>query len=449
MNTSFTALARRLFQRVAGLDPARLVLLGYASYIVLGWAALCLPWSVHAGVPATWLDHLFTATSAVSTTGLATVGTATTYTGFGEFVVLLLIQFGGLGYMTISSCLLLAVSGRLEPWRERVGAASLALPADFNVKQFLKLTVGYTLAIEAAGAYFLYPSFRDAGAEAPVWQAVFHSVSAFCTAGFGLYGDSFESFRTDTFLNGTIIALSYRGAVGFIVVHDVWLSLAGRKLRVTFTTKVILAATAAVSVVGTVLLALDEPLLQAMPAGERWLAAWFQVMTASTTVGFNTVPIGALSTSSLFLLVVVMIIGASPAGTGGGLKTTTFTALWAVGMSVLRKRERPTFIGREIPVARIRMAVAQALFYGLTLGAGIYALALVQPDGNLADQMFECASALGTVGLSRGITGVLNEAGKLVVVALMFAGRVGPLGLGTVFFRPRETQPAPEEDVVM
>ena len=273
MNTSFTALARRLFQRVAGLDPARLVLLGYASYIVLGWAALCLPWSVHAGVPATWLDHLFTATSAVSTTGLATVGTATTYTGFGEFVVLLLIQFGGLGYMTISSCLLLAVSGRLEPWRERVGAASLALPADFNVKQFLKLTVGYTLAIEAAGAYFLYPSFRDAGAEAPVWQAVFHSVSAFCTAGFGLYGDSFESFRTDTFLNGTIIALSYLGAIGFIVVHDVWLSLAGRKLRVTFTTKVILAATAAVSVVVAAVAARQQLMLMSLDEAAAVLSA--------------------------------------------------------------------------------------------------------------------------------------------------------------------------------
>jgi trk system potassium uptake protein TrkH len=123
--------------------------------------------------------------------------------------------------------------------------------------------------------------------------------------------------------------------------------------------------------------------------------------------------------------------------------------LWAVGMSAVRKRERPTFIGREIPVARIRMAVAQALFYGLTLGAGVYALALVQPDGNFADQVFECASALGTVGLSRGITGTLNEAGKWVVVVLMFAGRVGPLGLGAVFFQPRESTPLPEEDVVM
>lgn len=450
MKTSPAVLLRRFVRGLAELDPVRLVVLGYASYILLGWLLLSLPVSREDTAEADWLDHLFTATSAVSTTGLATVATAETYSWFGEAVVLALIQFGGLGYMTISSCVLMAFSrGRLEPWRARVGAVSLMLPAGFDLRRFIWLSVGYTLLIEAAGAAMLYPVFRDSGAPGPLWQAVFHSVSAFCTAGFGLFSNSLESYRTDVPLNLTIITLSYLGAIGFIVMHDAALSLAKLKPAVTFTSKIILASTAIISVAATILLALDEPALQVLPWGERWLSAWFQVMTASTTVGFNTVSIGELSTATLFLFTIIMIIGASPAGTGGGLKTTTITALWAVMLAVIRRRQHPTLFGREIPVVRIRMAVAALLLYSLTLAAGIYALALIHPGVPLQDQVFECISALGTVGLSRGITGSLDWAGEVIIIALMFLGRVGPLGLGTMFFRGGPEPAVPEEDVVI
>ncbi|HEY0966244.1 MAG TPA: potassium transporter TrkG [Opitutaceae bacterium] len=450
MNSSFAASLRRLGRGLTALDPLRLVVLGYASYIITGWALLCLPWSQHRPGTADWLDHLFIATSAVSTTGLSPVSTADTYTWFGEAVVLALIQFGGLGYMTVSSCLLMAFSGgRIAPWRERVGAVSLMLPPGFDFRRFLLLTMSYTLVIEAAGAVLLYPIFRDGGAVNPVWQATFHSVSSFCTAGFGLFNDSFESYRGHHGLNLVIIVLSYLGAIGFLVVNDAWLSLVRRKAAVTFTTKIILTCTAAISVVGTGLLVAGEPSLATLPLGERWMAAWFQVASASTTVGFNTIPIGAISGASLFLLTVVMIIGASPAGTGGGLKTTTFTALWGVMLAVMRRRERPSLLGREIPVVRIRSAVASLLLYSLTLAAGIFALALVQPESALADQVFECISALGTVGLSRGLTGNLNSAGLGIVTLLMFIGRVGPLGLGMIFFRPGPEPVEPEEDVIV
>lgn len=450
MHSSFAARLRRWGRGLAALDPLRLVVLGYASYILTGWALLCLPWSQHDPGAADWLDHLFVATSAVSTTGLSPVSTADTYTWLGEAVILALIQFGGLGYMTISSCLLMAFSGgKIAPWRERVGAVSLMLPPGFDFRRFLLLTMSYTAVVEAAGVALLYPIFRDHGAADPLWMAIFHSVSSFCTAGFGLYNDSFESLRGDVGLNLTVMALSYLGAIGFLVVNDAWLSLVRRRAAVTFTTKIILASTAAISLVGTVLLVAAEPTLASLPAGERWLAAWFQIASASTTVGFNTVPIGAISGASLFLLTIVMIIGASPAGTGGGLKTTTFTALWGVMLAVLRRRERPSLLGREIPVVRIRSAIASLLLYSLTLAAGIFTLALVQPQSALADQVFECISALGTVGLSRGLTGSLNPAELGVVTLLMFIGRVGPLGLGLIFFRPRSHAPEPEEDVVV
>jgi trk system potassium uptake protein TrkH len=310
--------------------------------------------------------------------------------------------------------------------------------------------VWFTLIVEALGAAALSPVFAARGAPQPWWQAIFHSVSAFCTAGFGLFNNSLEDYRDDIWLNLVVMALSYLGAIGFIVIHDVWNSLLRRRPHMTLTSKVILWSTFWISAIGTVLFALDEPSVGSLPPLARWQSALFQVMTASTTVGFNTIPIGALSSSSLFLLTIVMVIGASPSGTGGGLKTTTLSALWAEMFSVIRRRPAATFFGRAIPPVRMRAAVASALFYGLTLAAGIYTLALVDRSP-LADQMFECASALGTVGLSRGITGGLSPAGKCVLVLLMFFGRLGPVVLGLAFFRPsrNEETKAIEEDVVV
>lgn len=450
MKAPVAAFARRLFVRAERTEPLRLLVLGYLSYVLLGWALLCLPISQQAG-GATALDHLFMATSAMSTTGLATVSTADTYSWFGEAIILALIQAGGLGYMTVGSFFMLAVSGRLPSVNQRVSGAALSLPHGLDLGRFVRLLMVYTLAVEAVGALALHAMvFGPRGAPDAVWLSVFHSVSAFCTAGFGLFNDSFESYRSDPALNFILIALSYLGAVGYLVAHDIWQSIRHVRLHVTLTTKIIVLSTAWVSLVGTVLFALEEPAIRALPPAERWLAAWFQVMSASTTVGFNTVPIGALSASSLFLLVVIMMIGASPAGTGGGLKTTTFTALWAVMTAVLRRRPEPVFMGREIPEVRVRAAAAATLFYGLTLAAGIYTLALFE-DAPLADQMFECASALGTVGLSRGLTPSLGDAGKLVIIVLMFLGRVGPLAIGMAFFGPPREKPAesPEEDVAL
>jgi trk system potassium uptake protein TrkH len=440
--------ARAFVHRVFS-DPLRLVVLGYAFYIVVGWLVLALPFS-RTGAAASWLDLLFTSTSAVSTTGLTTVSTVDTYTWIGQAVILLLIQLGGLGYMTVGSFTVLSLTGKLPPLRERVGITTLSLPTGFQIAAFLRVVMLFTLAIEAVGAAALYPVFVAHGAPNPVWQSVFHSVSAFCTAGFGLFNDSFETYRADTWLNIVICALSYLGAIGFIVLSDFWSFVRGRKSWLTLTSKIILISTLVISVAGTVLFFLDEPAIAGLPAGERWLAAMFQVMTATTTVGFNTVPIGALSASSLFLLTAVMIIGASPSGTGGGLKTTSVTALWAVMISVVRRRGQVTFLNREIPDARVRAAAANVLFYFFALFAGIYALALVE-TAPLADQMFECASALGTVGLSRGITASLTDTGKAIIVVLMFLGRVGPLALGMALVSraPAEADESPEEDVAI
>lgn len=433
-------------------DPVRLLVLGYLSNLALGWLLLCLPFS-QAREGISLLDHLFTAVSAMSTTGLATVSVGSSYSSFGQTIVLLLIQAGGLGYMTLGSFVLLTVSGRLSPLRARVGAMAWSMPEEFDVRAFLRLIWTYTFAIEFVGAvaYYFYV-FRDLGLTQPVWQSVFHSISAFCTAGFSLLDDGFVRFRGHAALNTITIVLSLLGAIGFLVVNDVWNTLRRRRLHLTLTTKIILVSTFTILVIGTGLFYFQEPSIAALPTNERALSAFFQVMSATTTVGFNSIPIEALSDSALFLLTVAMLIGASPAGTGGGLKTTTVSALWAVMMSALRRRSQSSFLGREIPDARIRSAVAGTMFYGFTLVVGLYLFTLFE-EASFADQAFECASALGTVGLSRGLTSGLADASKWVLIGLMFAGRVGPLVLGMSLLAPRRSTEqlgvgVPEEDIV-
>lgn len=417
---------------VSRLHPSSVVTLGYLSYIVIGALLLCLPLA-QRGDGAGVLDNLFTATSAVSTTGLSTVSVADRYSFPGQAVILALIQLGGVGYMTVGSFFVLSRRSELTPARVEIGKAVFSLPASFRMDKFIRSVVRFTVVIELAGAAALYVLFRRAGVEQPLWSAVFHSVSAFCTAGFGLYNNSFESFAADPWMNGVLAALSYLGAVGFIVCIDFARMLTGKVEQVTLTTKIILWATLWMTAVGTMLIFLGEPLLRGLPPEDRLLAAFFQCMTAMTTVGFNTVSIGALSKATLLVMIVLMVIGSSPAGTGGGLKCTTVTAILGIMRSAARGEKEATFWGRAIPPDRVWAAVATLGFYLVTLLAGTYLLELTQPSPFEAN-FFEAASALGTVGLSMGITCGLTGLGKWIIIGLMFCGRVGPLTLGTVLF---------------
>jgi trk system potassium uptake protein TrkH len=433
----------------ARLSPAQLLVCGFASYCLIGWVLLWLPWSVEAGVEVGALDHLFTVVSAVSTTGLATVATGDSYSFWGELVVLLLFQLGGIGFMTVTSFVILGRGREITTAREGVLKAGFALPTYFDVKRFVRHVVVFSLVIEAAGALVLWREFAAAGVENAGWFAVFHSVSAFATAGFGLRGNSLEDFSDNVTVNVTISSLAYLGAIGFIVMQDVWLSLRFREHMITFTSRVILTMTVGVLVVGSAVVYLAEPALSRLPWDERLMAAVFQVGAASSTSGFNTVPIGGLGAASLAVLICAMVIGASPSGTGGGLKTTGASALWATVVSVMRGRERVTLMGNEIPPARLLIATAAATFYLVCLSLTTLALCLVQPH-DLARLVFEAASALGTVGLSTGITGEMTPAGKWVLIIAMFIGRVGPLTLGLALLhrRPRP-QPVEVDDLAV
>jgi trk system potassium uptake protein TrkH len=414
------------------MHPAKLVLLGYASYTLFGWLLLCLPIAQRASGTGA-LDHLFIATSAISTTGLVTISISDSYTRFGQIAVLLLIQLGGIGYMTLGSFVILAGKRELSRTRMAIGKTVFSLPESFDLGHFIKGVVAFTFIIETAGAVVLFFLFRASGQPDAAESAIFHSISSFCTAGFSLYNNSFEGFANNFWINATIAALSYLGAIGFIVCLDFWNMATGRVKAITLTSKIILWTTFWLSCAGTLLLFLGEPSLRSEPVETRLLESFFQAMSAMTTVGFNTVGIGGLSKASVLLLIVLMVIGASPSGTGGGLKCTTFSAFLGVMRSAIRGEQEVRFWNRPIPVERVWTAVGSVGFYLFALVIGTYLLEMTEHTP-FDQNFFEAASALGTVGLSMGITASLSNIGKIIIILLMFCGRLGPLTFGMALF---------------
>jgi len=439
--------ARAVAANMHEWHPLRQLLLGYGLYITGTWVLLCLPIAWQNG-PVRALDNLFTATSAVSTTGLATVNPPEAYSFFGELVILLGLQVGGMGYMTLGSFVLLMRHRELPELRGKISRATFALPEGFDLKIFLRHVVLFTLLIEVVGAAALFFAFRAAGLPEALWPAIFHSASSFCTAGFSIFPNSLESYRADFWVNAIVTALSCAGAVGFLVFSDYWLSLTGRRARPTITTRVIVYFTCASIALGSLLLFLVEPTTRHLPVGERLLTSMFQAMSALTTVGFNTHAIGTMHDASVLLLIMLMLIGASPSGTGGGLKSTTVSAGVATLFSVLRQRKRITFWGKRVPRYRLNMAYASSLFYLIVFACGGFLLLLVQPQP-FGDVLFEVASALGTVGLSRGLTADLLPVGKLIVIVLMYLGRIGPLTFGLAVLAGRAQVAGGEEDLAV
>lgn len=435
--TRFVTWVVRLSERVGAV---RLLVLGYALYAALGWVLLALPIAHEPGAEVNAMDALFTAVSALSTTGLSTVDTPGAYSSFGEAVILLLIQAGGLGYMTLGSFIALSARREMSPLRAEIGRLTFTLPAGFEIAPFVRAVCLYTFAIESLGTAALWGAFRHAGVESPLWHAVFHSISSFCTAGFSTFPDSLASFRDDFWVNAIVGVLSVAGAVGFIVVVDAARRLTGRTCSMTITSRIIVVGTLISIVGGTALLWLSDPGLRELPPEKALMAAGFQAMTAATTVGFNTVDIGHLSDAAVTVTAILMIVGASPSGTGGGIKTTTVSAMLGQVSAALRSRSIVTFWGRPIPLERVRAASAAATCYIVTLALATLAMQIVDHHA-FADVFFEAASALGTVGLSRGITGDLSPLAEVIVIALMFVGRVGPLTIGTAMFLAADRGP--------
>ncbi|MBN8576607.1 MAG: potassium transporter TrkH [Cytophagales bacterium] len=419
------------------LTPQQNLLFGFASYTLIGCALLSIPYAQNQSVSS--IDNLFVATSAISTTGLVTVSISDSYSWFGQFIVLGLIQIGGVGYMTFTSFVMLSLKSDLTHWHQRVLNSEFSMPKGFKIQDFLRAVIVFTVCIETLGAVALFIAFRAKGIEHnfAIWSSIFHSVSAFCTAGFGLYNNSFESFYGDVAVNGIISALAILGSLGFIVVTDFWSRLTRKTRVISFTTKIILLTTAVLSALGTLVIYFLEPAVQHVPASTRLMVSFFQSMTALTTVGFNTIPLSNFILPVLLVIVLLMYVGASPSGTGGGMKSTTLVALLAIMTSRIRGKSSVTFLGKAIPLDRMYVATSTFILYASVIFGATFLLS-VSENFSLQQILFETTSAIGTVGLSLGITSALSTAGKIVLIVVMFIGRMGVITFGLAILAKRK-----------
>lgn len=428
--------------------PQRQLVMGYTGYTILGTLALMLPFATNR--PVAFIDHLFNAVSAISTTGLAAADVAHDYTFWGQAVILLLIQLGGMGYMTLTSFVMLKITRHLGGINKHVFASQFSFPQEMPDRFMLRNILRFMFFFEALGVALLYPYFAATHQDQPLWSAVFHTVSAFCTAGFSIYSDNLMRFECDYYVNGVIMLLSYMGAMGYIMMTDLARKLTRRKHRVTFTTKVIVTITCGLSLWSTVHLFFFEPQLQQYAWGDRLLISLFQSMSAMTTVGYNTIDVSLLSRVSLLILSVAMYIGASPSGTGGGLKSTTLSAIYAYTKAKLGLRKEVALCGNTIPTYRLETALTTFIFYTFILLAGIYLMALFEPESTaFMDIIFEASSALATAGLSCGLLTSVTVGSKVVLILLMFIGRIGVLTLGNVLISNSRNKSLKEGDLIV
>jgi len=434
------------------LNPSQTIIAGFAAIILGGALMLSLPAASATGQPVPFLTALFTATSATCVTGLVVVDTATQWSPFGQLIILLLIQLGGLGYMTAAT-LMAMVLGRRIGLRERIVLQEANnLYTIGGVVRFTRTMVLVTLAIEAAGAILLalrwIPQF---GLGRGAYYGIFHAVSAFNNAGFDLMGGfrSMTAFAGDLPVNVILAALIIIGGLGFTVLVD----LGSRPRRFTLHAKVVLSTTVALIVAGTLLVLLLEyrnpETLGRLPLGQKVLAAFFQSVTPRTA-GFNTLDVGKMLDPTLMLLIALMFIGASPGGTGGGIKTTTFVAPLAVILSMIRGRPDPEIFRRRLHPVVVYKAVTIALV-GIAFVVTMATLLTLTDRVEFLAALFEVTSAFGTVGLSTGITPALTTAGRILIMLTVFTGRVGLLTM--TFALSGRQQPAnfryPEERILV
>lgn len=418
------------------VTPVQTLSLGYVAVILFGAILLCLPFSSANYQYTSFIDALFTSASAVSTTGLAVVDTGSYYSIFGQVVIIALVQVGGLGYMIFFAFISLSVGYRFTINGKRLLNESIARPATIDLKRFIKSVVLFTVFFELVGAIvFIFIFLKRYPLAESIFSATFHSISAFCTAGFSLYSDSFTFYANDFTTNLIIAIITIAGGIGFFVLHDVSkyiVDIFKRKhpTRLTDHSKLVLLVTASLIVGGSFFIILTtDTNLNLNSLDSKIYASTFQAISASTTTGFNSVDIGTMNAISLLCLVFLMFIGASPGGTGGGIKTSTFGIILLFVKKVIGNRDEICVFSRRISLAVVEKAIAITILAAVYLLLVVFVLAISERF-SIFQLLFEATSALGTVGLSMGITPTLSPLGKVVIIMTMLVGRIGPLAIG-------------------
>lgn len=439
----------------------RTICLGFLAVIITGALLLLLPFSHphgHWGNPVT---ELFTATSAVCVTGLSVVDVSGYYSGLGEFLIALMAQVGGIGYMTATTFLLLLL-GRKFRLRDKLAVhQSLETPGISGARQMIISIVAVTLICELTGIFaLLFVFVPDLGFDQGLWFAFFHSISAFNNAGFGLFSDNFIGYVNDPLLNLTITALIIVGGLGYQVIMELYLWFdnwrKGQPRRVMFSMhfKVVTSTTVALLVLGTIAFLATEfnnpDTLGSLTWQGKLLAAWFQSVTVRTA-GFNTLNLPTMTTTSLFISIALMFVGASPGGTGGGVKTTTLRVLMMCTRATLQGKQEATCYQRKIPTNLILKSVSVVVASLATVIIATILISLAEPDMEFLPILFEAVSAFATVGLSIGVTAKASVTTQLILIPTMYVGRVGVLLLMAAFIGDPapSTVHYPEEELLV
>ncbi len=439
--------------RLERLSPAQALVFYYSVAILLGALLLTLPLAGHGG-GLSFLDALFTATSAQCVTGLVVCDVGTRLTVFGQLVVLVLIQIGGLGIMTFSVYLFFYLGVGVGAKGRWIINDTLSHTPVKSLPDLIRRIFLLTAFTELTGMVLLAVAFVPRlGWIHGIYYALFHSISAFCNAGFSLFSDNLVSFQGNALVNLTVMGLIIVGGLGFLVVMEVLGRVQSardsRCRRLSLHSRLVLVTTGCLLVFGTLAIALMEwrGSLAGMPAGRALLTAMFQSVT-TRTAGFNTLDLTALRTPTLFVMIFLMFIGASPGSTGGGIKTTSLALFFGIMVSRLRGNQHTNLFRRTLPDETVTKALALVMLAVLLIGLALFGLLLAQVPARAAegsrvllDHAFEAVSAFGTVGLSLGVTSALTEAGKWIIIVLMFIGRVGLLTVAFAITRRTRNYP--------
>jgi trk system potassium uptake protein TrkH len=424
----------------SSVNPGAVLLLGYVIMILVGFGLLSLPWASHG---CSFIDALFTSTSATCVTGLIVKDTPQDFTFFGQIVILVLIQIGGLGYMTFSTLFFFILGQRTSISHRVLMKESINSFSFNNLKRFAYTVVRVTLVVEGIGALILSLWFRFAYAipwQRAIYHGIFQSISAFCNAGFSSFSDNLAGFTQDPVVGPVIAALIIAGGLGFLVISDMWKRITKETLRLTTHTKLVLTATIVLIIAGTVAITLTEwnGAFKSLPAGYKILNGFFTSVT-SRTAGFNLTPMAGMHSFSLLFLMLFMFIGASPGGTGGGVKTTAFSLLLAEVARVLRGRPEIVMLGRTIKPEHVYRAITIIALSTILVLTSSFLLIILTHGRDVLRSAFETISAFGTVGLSRGslrspllsFAADFNAGGKVVLMLTMLFGKLGTLTVGS------------------
>ncbi len=442
------------------LSTTQIILLSFIATIFVGSVLLALPISSSNGEPVPYLDALFTATTATCVTGLVTLPTVSTWSVFGQIVILLLIQIGGLGIITIMSGLMLILNKKMGIGDRLLIQDAFNLNTMSGLAKFVKNVLLGTLIIESIGALLYMLVFVPEFGAKGIWISVFNSVSAFCNAGIDIIAEnSLGNYATNPLINAVTSALIILGGLGYIVWWDVIGVIKSRSPKnkrifkhLTLHSKIAITVTAGLILVGAALIFIFEynnpSTIGEMSLFDKIQVSFFQSVT-TRTAGFASVPQEDLTNASTAVSLILMLIGGSPVGTAGGMKTVTVAVLVCSALATIRNKNSSTLFGRRIAESSIKKAVAVAIAF-FTICATSTVLLTATNDTYFIDALYETVSATATVGLSRNLTSTLNTVGKIIIIVTMYFGRVGPISLAVALGSKNESQNVisePTEDI--